>query len=53
MNVAKGTLKSQQVRVIRDSKYVTKDVKCFNSGSLFWYYVISSTSGQIEAEGIL
>ncbi len=34
MKIAKGTLKSRHVCVIRDSKYVTKDVKCYNSGSL-------------------
>jgi hypothetical protein len=34
MKIAKGTLKSHHVCVIRDSKYVTKDVKYYNSGSL-------------------
>ena len=34
MKIAKGTLKSHQVGVIRDSKYVTKGMKCYNSGSL-------------------
>ena len=34
MKIAKGTLKSHHVCVIRDSKYVTKGVKCYNSGSL-------------------
>ena len=36
MKIAKGTLKSHHVCVIRDSKYVAKDVKCYNSGSLRW-----------------
>ncbi len=35
MKIAKGTLKSHHVCVIRDSKFVTKDVKCYNSGSLY------------------
>ncbi len=34
MKIVKGALKSHHVYVIRDSKYVTKDVKCYNSGSL-------------------
>ncbi len=34
MKIAKGTLKSHQMCVIRDSKYVTKGIKCYNSGSL-------------------
>jgi hypothetical protein len=34
MKIAKDTLKSHNVCVFRDSKYVTKDVKCYNYGSL-------------------
>ncbi len=34
MKIAKGTLKSHHMCVIRDSKYVTKDVKCYSSVSL-------------------
>jgi hypothetical protein len=35
IKIAKGTLKSHHVCVICDSKYVTKGVKYYNSGSLW------------------
>ena len=36
MRIAKGTFTTfHHVCMIRDSKYVTKDVNCYNSGSLF------------------
>jgi hypothetical protein len=34
MRIAKGTLPYHHVCVKGDSKYVTNDVKCYNSGSL-------------------
>ena len=57
MKIAKGTLKSHHVCVIRDSKYVTKDVKCYNSGSLnglevlFDYYGLEFQCYYFKREG--
>ncbi len=35
LNISKGTLMFHHVCMIRDSKYVTKNIKCYNCGSLY------------------
>ena len=52
MKIAKGTLKSHHVCVIRDSKYVTKGVKCYNSGSLLVFWSRFTMIAEFSCQGL-